>query len=108
MATSAMTVRLDTKVKEQFDTLCQQFGMSSNTAINIFVKQVIRSRSIPFTVALEPSNTGDVRQQALATFMQQREAAELGRTPEMTLGEINKEIHEVRRAQKSKLKAQES
>ena len=37
-------------METQFDHLCKQFGMSANTAINIFVKAVIRSRSIPFSI----------------------------------------------------------
>ena len=48
MAQTAMTVRMDNQQKAQFDKLCEQFGMSANTAINIFVKAVIRSKSIPF------------------------------------------------------------
>ena len=43
MAQTSMTVRLDNKQKAIFDELCAQFGMSANTAINIFVKAVIRS-----------------------------------------------------------------
>ena len=50
MAQSAVTVRMDSEMKSQFDELCEQFGMSANTAFNIFVKAVIRSRSIPFTI----------------------------------------------------------
>lgn len=46
MAQTAMTVRMDNQQKAQFDKLCEQFGMSANTAINIFVKAVIRSKSI--------------------------------------------------------------
>ncbi len=38
MAQTAMTVRMDNQQKAQFDKLCEQFGMSANTAINIFVK----------------------------------------------------------------------
>ena len=40
MAQTAMTVRMDNQQKAQFDKLCEQFGMSANTAINIFVKAV--------------------------------------------------------------------
>ena len=35
MAQTAMTVRMDNQQKAQFDKLCEQFGMSANTAINI-------------------------------------------------------------------------
>ena len=50
MAQSAVTVRIDSEMKSKFDKLCEQFGMSANTAFNIFVNAVVRSRSIPFTI----------------------------------------------------------
>ena len=58
MAQTAMTVRIDSKQKALFDSLCEQFGMSANAAINVFVKAVIRTRSIPFRIELnEDSET---------------------------------------------------
>lgn len=108
MATTAMTVRLDSNVKKQFDALCQQFGMSSNTALNIFVNQVVRSRSIPFTITVaqpkaEPDKKSEevakeeARQRALEAFRRQRERAERGKTPDLSLDEINAEIREARK-----------
>lgn len=102
MATSAMTVRLDTEMKKQFDALCQQFGMSSNTAINIFVNQVVRSRSIPFTVTVETENKDEIRQRALEAFKRQREKAMRGETPDLTLDEINEEIRLARQERKER------
>ena len=40
----------DADIKRQFDALCQDFGMSANTAFNIFARSVVRSRSIPFEI----------------------------------------------------------
>ena len=42
MAQSALTIRLDSDLKMQFDSLCEEFGMSTNTAFNIYVRQVVR------------------------------------------------------------------
>ena len=92
MAQSAVTVRIDSEMKSQFDELCEQFGMSANTAFNIFVKAVIRSRSIPF--AIRGAKTA--QPSALDLFMQQRRAAEASKEPEMTLDEINAEIRAAR------------
>lgn len=89
MAQSAVTVRMDSEMKTQFDALCEQFGMSANTAFNIFVKAVIRSRSIPFAIKGSPS--------ALDLFMQQRSTAELSQEPELSLDEINEEIRAARK-----------
>ena len=88
MAQSAITVRLDSEMKSQFDALCEQFGMSANTAFNIFVKAVIRSRSIPFTIKGSPS--------ALDLFMRQRSVAESSKEQELSLDEINEEIRAAR------------
>ena len=63
--------------------------MSANTAFNIFVKAVIRSRSIPFAIKGSPST--------LDLFMQQRSAAELSKEPELSLDEINAEIRAARK-----------
>ena len=89
MAQAAVTVRIDSDLKTQFDALCEQFGMSANTAFNIFVKAVIRSRSIPFAIKGSPSS-------ALDLFMQQRSVAELSKEPELSLDEINEEIRAAR------------
>jgi DNA-damage-inducible protein J len=79
-------------MKSQFDELCEQFGMSVNTAFNIFVKAVVRSRSIPFTIRGSRTETPS----ALDLFIQQRRAAEASQEPEMTLDEINAEIRTAR------------
>ena len=62
-----MTVRLDNKQKAIFDELCAQFGMSANTAINIFVKAVIRSKSIPFPIQAK-NEEDEVTAKAKAAF----------------------------------------
>ena len=92
MAQSAVTVRIDSEMKSQFDKLCEQFGMSANTAFNIFVNAVVRSRSIPFSIRANKTEAPS----ALDLFMQQRKAAESSEEPELTLDEINAEIRAAR------------
>lgn len=102
MSTSAMTVRLDSYMKKQFDVLCQQFGMSSNTAINIFVNQVVRSRSIPFLVSAETAGDDSIRNRAFSALRSARERAENSSEPEMTLDEINEEIRLARQEKRQR------
>lgn len=78
----------------QFDQLCSDFGMSANTAINIFVNAVIRTGSIPFKIA--KSSDEKIRRDALKAIESLRKDA-LSR-PEITLEEINAEIDAVRTA----------
>ena len=98
MAQTAMTVRLDSIQKAKFDQLCEQFGMSANTAINVFVRTVIRNRCIPFTIAAD--NEESIRENATKAFSDMRREAMLRPGAEMTLEEINAEINTVRGAKR--------
>ena len=100
MAQTSMTVRLDNKQKAIFDELCAQFGMSANTAINIFVRTVVRSRSIPF--AIKADSDESIREKAMKAFRNIRREAESRPEPEPTLEEINAEINAVREAKANK------
>ena len=97
MSQTAMTVRIDNQQKAKFDSLCEQFGMSANTAINIFVRQVIRLRRIPFIISAAESDE-DIRAKAIQTIKEIREDAQ--NRPELTLDEINAEINAVRDARR--------
>jgi len=96
MAQTAMTVRMDKQQKAQFDKLCEQFGMSANTAINIFVKAVIRSKSIPFSIQAKNEEEDEV-----AAFQYMCDTARENNI-DMSLDEINEEIREVRRLRKER------
>ena len=89
-----MTVRIDKEQKRLFDQLCSDFGMSANTAINIFVNAVIRTGSIPFRITKRPDD--NIRKKALEAIESIR--ADAMSRPEMTLEEINAEIDAVRTA----------
>ena len=41
MSQTATTIRIDAELKAEFDKLCDEFGMSANTAFNIYVKTVV-------------------------------------------------------------------
>ena len=101
MAQVAMTVRLDSKVKTQFDALCEDFGMSANTAFNIFVKAVINTGRIPFTIE-KKDRTREEAKQALEDL---HKAALAREEPEMTLEEINEEIRLCRAERKARQQA---
>ena len=95
MAQTVMTVRVDNNVKRQFDALCEQFGMSVNAAVNVFINAVVRTRSIPFTINVEENQT---RKRLLEALY-----APHPETPELTLDEINAEIKAARKERKERL-----
>ena len=90
MSQTAYTIRLDSDLKNRFDTLCEGFGMSASTAFNIFVRAVVRRRKIPFEI--EMSEADVAREEGRRAFMEIRKMAEQGAFPDLTLDEINEEI----------------
>ena len=90
MAQVAMTVRLDSDVKIKFDRLCQEFGMSANTAFNVFVNAVIRNKRIPFTI--EAGQEMSSKQRAIDAIESMRAKAQASGVDELPLDEINEEI----------------
>ena len=54
--TIMMKIEIDNKVKKDADKLFKELGLDTNTAINIFLKQSINKRAIPFKVKNEEHN----------------------------------------------------
>ena len=75
MSQSAFTIRLDSDLK---------------TAFNVYVRQVVRTRSIPF--AIEADTMDDVREKARKAFFNMRKSAADNGISGMSLDEINEEI----------------
>ncbi len=51
MGQTNLNIRIDEDVKNEFEKLCDEFGMSMSTAVNVFIKATIREQQIPFKVA---------------------------------------------------------
>jgi len=92
----SMTVRMDSQLKTMFDALCSEFGMSVNTAINVFARAVVQQRRIPFEIKAGDQMTSAER---IAAFQNMREWAESGNTPDLSLEEIDDEIKKSRAKQ---------
>lgn len=56
MAQAVLSVRMDDETKRAFADFCDQIGMSVSTAINMFARQAIRERRLPFTPSLDVSD----------------------------------------------------
>lgn len=55
MGLATISARIDEYDKKHFDMFCDSVGINTSTAINMFVKAVIRERRIPFEIA-QPSD----------------------------------------------------
>lgn len=50
MAQATITARVDSADKSKFDSFCSNVGINTSTAINMFVKAVLRENRIPFEI----------------------------------------------------------
>ena len=56
MATTSMNIRMDSEVKRKAQQVFAELGLDTTTAVNLFLRQVIRTQSIPFELKTEIPN----------------------------------------------------
>ena len=91
------TLRIDDNLKRQCDIVFEDLGLNMTTAMTAFLKQVVRTRSIPFiigaqTVAPVPRQFDG--QQAWDIFERGRAERFANGEREWSMDEINAEIAE--------------
>ena len=64
MAATNLNIRTDKDIKDVAEKIFNELGMNMTTAINIFLRQAIRSNGIPFKVSLNTPN--DITAKAIA------------------------------------------
>ena len=94
MSQTTMSIRVDSDLKQRFDVLCDEFGLSTTAAMMLFIKTVVRECRIPFEIKRESEE--DVRRKARLAFERMRADAAAAGLQDLSLDEINEIIHEVR------------
>ena len=56
MAQGTLTIKLDNETKKEFNEFCEEIGINMTTALNMFIKKVIREQRIPFELSLNKPN----------------------------------------------------
>lgn len=56
MASTNFSVRMDSEIKKQCEILYGELGINLTTAINVFLRQSLRSGGFPFAVRLDQPN----------------------------------------------------
>ncbi|MBQ7533611.1 MAG: type II toxin-antitoxin system RelB/DinJ family antitoxin [Bacteroidales bacterium] len=93
MSQTTMSIRVDSDLKQKFDILCDEFGLSNTSAFTIFMKAVVRENKIPFEIKSDDNaEIIEIRNKARQSFLEIRRMAENGELPDLTLDEINEEI----------------
>lgn len=52
-----LNIRMDSGIKKEAEELFAELGLNFTTAFNVFVKQCLRTRSIPFAITAEVPNS---------------------------------------------------
>lgn len=56
MATTTVSIRMDSELKRRFEQFCEDVGMNMTTAFTIFAKKVVNENRIPFDIGREIPN----------------------------------------------------
>jgi len=67
--TTNLNIKIDRELKVKADRLFNDMGMNLTTAVNVFVRQAVLERAIPFKISRNIESTGT------ATNIEQRRAA---------------------------------
>ena len=52
MAQTSINVRIDEKLKQEFEAVCNEIGLTMSAAFNVFAKTVCSRKEIPFKLAV--------------------------------------------------------
>jgi DNA-damage-inducible protein J len=59
---ASLNVKIDREIKKEADSIANSMGMTLSTAINIFVRQMVNERAIPFRVHMVDNDTSQFHQ----------------------------------------------
>ena len=51
---ASISIRLDSKLKEQTETVLEQFGLNMTVVVNMLFRQIVREQAIPLSMTLNP------------------------------------------------------
>ena len=54
MSQTTVSIRMDNELKNNFDHICTELGMSMSTAVTMLAKKMTREKRIPFEVSMDP------------------------------------------------------
>ena len=65
-----ISIRMDENLRKEADAILDELGLNMSSAVNIFVKQLVRQGGLPFTPTLETKQAAkNKRQERLNSFL---------------------------------------
>ena len=85
MAQTTVSIRMDDGLKKEFDSICNELGMTMTTAVVMLAKKMSREKRLPFEVSIDPFYS-ETNMKALHESMDQMKA---GKTVTKTFEELD-------------------
>ena len=90
MSQTTVSIRMDNELKDNFDHICTELGMSMSTAVTMLAKKMTREKRIPFEVSMDPFYSAS----NMAALNDSIEEMRQGKTVTRTLEELEAMEHE--------------
>lgn len=87
MSSVNVTIRMDSEIKAKVEELYTSLGMNMSTAINMFVRQCLRERQLPFQPSLNVPN-----QETIEAMEEAKEMLRTGNFKRYTVDEAFEEL----------------
>jgi DNA-damage-inducible protein J len=102
--TTNLSIRIDRDLKNEADRMFNALGMNLTTAINVFVRQSVRQRKIPFEITLAPDGEGQdiTMREAKAAVERIRQSSVANGMDKMYMEAIDAEIAAARAERKTR------
>ena len=78
MANININIRMDAELKKEFESFCDDVGMTMTTAFNLFAKKVVRENRIPFEISRDVSN--EETKEAIHEVRRMKKDSSMGKT----------------------------
>lgn len=78
---TTVSIRMNAELKQQFESFCNDMGLTMTTAMNLFARKTVREYRIPFEIGGERPNA--------VTLEAIREVEEMKKHPEQYKGYTN-------------------
>ena len=70
MAQATICIRIDPNLKNEFDEVCTELGVTMSTAVIMLAKKMTREKRIPFDVSVDPFYSEENRQRLRESMRQ--------------------------------------
>jgi DNA-damage-inducible protein J len=88
-----VSIRIDDNIKEQTDAILTDLGLNMSTAFNMFARQIIKQRGIPFPITMGADSSmanesrEEIRARAILALQQAGQQSVTNGTDKMTMEE---------------------